>query len=56
MKFKDKQYRWFNNQTEEKGYSDFALKTVAQSQEDIKNGDFHSFDNVDDAIEFLKHE
>lgn len=35
-------------------YSDFALKTVAQSQEDIKNGDFHSFDNVDDAIEFLK--
>ncbi len=35
--------------------SDWAEKNLKQSKNDLDNGDYYEFDNIDDAVSFLDH-
>ena len=35
-------------------YTDYALKIVKESEEEIENGEIQSFENVNEAITYLK--
>ena len=35
-------------------YTDYALNIVKESEEEIKKGEIQSFDNVNEAITYLK--
>lgn len=35
-------------------YTDYALNIVKESEEEVKRGEIQSFDNVNEAINYLK--
>jgi addiction module RelB/DinJ family antitoxin len=43
---------YFSNRSEENP-SEYLINEIKQAEEDYKNGDYYSFDNVQDAIKFL---